>query len=107
MMLAELGLVTDDVEAWRLGLVTLIAFFLSGIFPLVPYVISWGIERSDRHNGLVCLMIGSIELLSLGYFKGQIINQPFDKRLQSGLEMLVFGLVVVFISFITGGFFKQ
>ncbi len=36
MMLTELGLVTNNVEPWKIGLINFIAFLFFGLCPLIP-----------------------------------------------------------------------
>lgn len=47
MMLEELGLVVDDSSPFWNGVVTLISFIVFGFLPLIPYVISAGIQKDN------------------------------------------------------------
>ena len=61
MMLEELGLVVDDSNPFWNGVVTLISFIAFGFLPLVPYVISAGINQDDQSQFLlISLIIGAV-----------------------------------------------
>lgn len=90
MMLEELGLVDDDDSSpfWN-GVVTLAAFVLFGFIPLIPYVIGAGFEGNDKDQYLaLSLVLGGIELFSLGFAKALLIGL---NKFKAGLETLLFG----------------
>jgi hypothetical protein len=47
MMLEELGLVVDDSSPLLGGIVTLLAFCICGVMPLIPYIVGTGVKKDD------------------------------------------------------------
>jgi len=75
MMLEELGLVlVDDIQALKCGIATLIAFMILGGLPAIPYFISWGIAKSNAPQLIPVIIIGVLELLSLGIAKAMMVG---------------------------------
>ena len=104
MMLEELGLVvTDEIVAVKCGIVTLISFMIFGGVPALPYMISAGGLKSEKHQWIAVICIGVAELFSLGFAKAAIIGlNPW----KSGLEMLFFGSAIIAIGYAVGLAFR-
>lgn len=100
MMLEELGLVVmDEVVAIKCGLVTLISFMVLGGVPALPYFISAGILKDEKHQWVAVICIGVGELFALGFAKATLIGlNPW----KSGLEMLFFGSAIIAIGYAVG-----
>jgi hypothetical protein len=59
MMLEELGLVVNDASPFKCGVVTLFAFIILGILPIIPYIVSAGFnKKSTQQQVLPSLIIG-------------------------------------------------
>jgi vacuolar iron transporter family protein len=100
MMLEELGLVViDDVLALKCGLATLISFMILGALPAIPYFISYGFTRSNAPQTIPVMIIGAIELFSLGVTKASMIGL---NPIKSGLETLILGAVITAIGYGVG-----
>ena len=96
-MLEELGLVVDNSNPMWNGLVTFISFIVFGFLPILPYVISAGINKDDQsHFMLICLVIGAIELFSLGFAKAVLVGLNAPK---AGLESLVLGSLAIAVGY--------
>ncbi len=75
MMLEELGLVVvEEALALKCGIVTLISFMVLGALPAIPYIISSGIVGSDSQQIIPVIIIGVVELFSLGVAKAAMIG---------------------------------
>ena len=98
MMLEELGLVVDDSNPFWNGVVTFISFVLFGFLPLIPYVIGYGIEK-DNHSQylLISLILGGIELFSLGFSKAVLVGL---NKFKSGAETLILGGLAVALGYL-------
>ena len=100
MMLEELGLVIiDDIQALKCGIATMLAFMILGILPAIPYFISWSINRSNASQLIPVVIIGAVELFSLGMGKALMIGlNPF----KSGIETLLIGAVITALGYVIG-----
>jgi hypothetical protein len=62
-------------------------------------------DKANSGEGFLAGMIGVIQLFTLGYMKGNIIDSNIEKNTASGLEILFFGSVVIVIGTYSGSFF--
>lgn len=99
MMKDELGIIEDDDEdPKKHGLATFAAFIVSGVFPLVPYIIP-GVDNAFMWSalmGVVTLFVaGSLRSLvtAVGWFRG-------------GLEMLIIGSLAGGSAYLLGSFIE-
>ena len=100
MMLEELGLVVDDSNPLINGVVTFISFAVFGFLPLVPYVIGYGIQKDDKTQYmLISLIIGGVELFSLGFAKAVLIGL---NKFKAGTETLLLGSLAVAMGYLMG-----
>lgn len=105
MMLEELGLVVgDEAVALKCGVVTLISFMVLGALPAIPYIISSGILKSGDQQEIAVIVIGVVELFSLGFAKAAMIGL---NKWKSGLETLIFGAAITAIGYAVGLLFKE
>lgn len=104
MMLTELGLVTNNLEPWKIGLINFLSFLIFGLIPLIPTLFSLH-DKANSGEGFISGMIGVIQLFTLGYMKGYIIGSDFEKKSASGLEIVFFGIVVIVIGTYSGSLF--
>lgn len=97
MMLEELGLVVDDSSPFWNGAITLLSFIVFGFLPLIPYIISAGINGDAKTQFLlISLIIGGIELFSLGFAKAVLLGL---NKFKSGFETLLLGGVAVAVGY--------
>ena len=98
MMLEELGLVVDDSSPFWNGVVTFFSFVLFGFLPLIPYVIGYGIRKDDHSQYLlISLILGGVELFSLGFSKAVLVGL---NKFKSGAETLVLGAMAVVLGYL-------
>lgn len=64
----------DDILALKCGVVTLISFMVLGTLPAIPYIISKGILGHDDQLPIPVIIIGIVELFSLGVAKAAMIG---------------------------------
>lgn len=73
---------------------------ICGFLPLIPYVIGYGIEKDDKTQYmLISLIIGAVELFSLGFAKAVLIGL---KKIKAGLETLLLGSLAVAMGYLMG-----
>ena len=70
-----------------------------GGLPAIPHFISWGIAKSNAPQLIPVLIIGVVELFSLGIAKALMIGLG---PIKSGLETLIVGAVITAISYAIG-----
>ena len=64
----------DPVMAMKCGVATLISFMVLGALPAIPYFIVWGIARNNAPQTIPVIIIGVVELFSLGAAKAAMIG---------------------------------
>ena len=89
----------DDVLALKCGVATLIAFMILGALPAIPYFISWGIMKSTAPQTIPVIIIGVVQLFSLGLAKALMIGL---NPLKSGIETLLVGAVITALGYVIG-----
>lgn len=100
MMLEELGLVVpEEGLALKCGIVTLVSFMILGVIPAIPYIISSAILGEYTHQTIPVIIIGVVELFSLGIAKAAMIGLPL---LKSGIETLILGSAITAIGYFLG-----
>jgi VIT1/CCC1 family predicted Fe2+/Mn2+ transporter len=78
-------LVVDDANPIVNGIITFIAFVVMGFLPLLPYVIgAGGLKKNDQYL-LPSLLIGALQLVSLGLAKGFLLRLVWRRKLQASL----------------------
>lgn len=92
-------MVEDEVLALKCGIVTLISFMILGGLPAVPYIISSGIIGSADQQTIPVIIIGCVELFSLGVAKAALIGLNIWK---SGAETLIVGGAITAIGYAIG-----
>lgn len=100
----ELGLVVNHVEAWQIGLVNFSSFFIAGLIPLIPYILT---IHSDADMLICAIIIGILQLFTIGYVKATIIGGDAEAKYKSGIELLVFGGAVIIIGSFCGSLFGK
>lgn len=106
MMLMELGLVVNHVEAWKIGCINFGSFLSVSLLPLLPFILS-GPSSDSAVRLVVAVAVGGVQLFSLGYIKGEVIRAGDERKRESGVEILVFGVVVVIIGYVVGNIFES
>jgi VIT1/CCC1 family predicted Fe2+/Mn2+ transporter len=96
--------VVDDSSPFWGGVVTFFAFAIFGLLPLIPYIIGAGFGHDNQTQYTFwAIIIGVIELFSLGYAKAVLVG--LNKYI-SGLESLLLGGFAVGIGYLIGLAFK-
>ncbi|ORM41459.1 Vacuolar iron transporter 1.1 [Babesia sp. Xinjiang] len=105
MMAEELGilLTEDDMTPVKKGLVMFGSFCILGSFPLIGFIGNFlgesGSDTSRIIGFTTTALFSVIGAMSLGYFKGSYMRQ---RRMISALMMALNGVVVGFISYLSG-----
>jgi VIT1/CCC1 family predicted Fe2+/Mn2+ transporter len=67
------------------GIVTSFSFLIFGLLPIIPYIIGAGIIHDEtKQHTLAALIIGGIELFSLGFAKAMLIDLNLQNKLFNG-----------------------
>jgi hypothetical protein len=75
MMMEELGLVVgDEITAVKCGIATFVAYLVLGFLPSIPYIICLALSNNTAHPVIPVLIIGAIELFSLGFASARLIG---------------------------------
>lgn len=82
--------------AKKCGFATFLAFLLFGLLPVIPYIISSGIMKKQDQQWIAVIVIGAVELFSLGIGKAALIGLPVWK---SGFETLAFGAFICAVGY--------
>ena len=99
MIYDRLGIVDSDIaDALRGSIVTLVAFLVAGIVPLIPYVILSSSESLEGHFLWACILTG-IALFSIGALRTTYSDKTW---LKGGLEMLILGGLASVIAYLAG-----
>ena len=70
-----------------------------GALPAIPYFISWGIMKSTAPQTIPVIIIGTVQLFSLGLAKAMMIGL---NPLKSGIETLLVGAVITALGYVIG-----
>ena len=89
-------MVEDPIVAFKCGIVTLISFMVLGGLPIIPYIISSAISKSDHQQTIPVICIGIVELFSLGFAKAAMIGL---NKFKSGFETLFLGAAITAIGY--------
>ena len=101
MMREELGIFEDQLESpAKHGLVTSIAFVISGFLPLIPYLI--GIQTSSPF--ILSLLTTAVSLFIVGAARTYITGSSWWK---SGIQMLLIGGLAALTAYFVGGIVKD
>lgn len=96
MMKDELGIILDEKDSpLKHGVATVIAFVISGTFPLLPYIIP-----GFSNPFLASCIIGAVTLFTVGALRTLITTVSF---IRGGLEMLAVGSVAAGAAYVVGG----
>ena len=83
----RLGKESDDEKMWETGLVTFATFVLAGVFPLVPYLVTWLVGDVGEVFGWSRLCAG-LALFGVGASRTWLTGGSVWRN---GLEMLALG----------------
>jgi len=106
MMLGELGLVVSLIPAWKIGMVNFSAFLVCGLLPLLPYIITAGFLQLEEGLMTISMIIGGVQLISLGIIKAKVIRLNGMAVVKSSAEMFICGVVVVLMGYGVGILFS-
>lgn len=67
-------MVIDPIKAIKCGVMTFLAFLLFGILPVIPYIITSGILKSEDQPWISSICIGAAEFFGLGMAKAALIG---------------------------------
>lgn len=94
LMAFGLGPREREISPVKHGLVTLLAFIIAGVFPLIPYLIA-----SKEHAFLASAIAAGVTLFATGALRTLITGIHW---LRSGLEMLAVGSLAALVAYGTG-----
>jgi VIT1/CCC1 family predicted Fe2+/Mn2+ transporter len=80
------------------GLINFFSFLISGIIPLIPYIVVKGIH-GESDILVPALMIGLAQFFVLGLVKARVIGQARWALFKSMMEIAIFGSIIVAISY--------
>lgn len=103
MMTDELGMLPERKKAWRIGLVTFLAFILSGSIPLLVYIIDY-LARTDWPLFLVSSILTACSFVIIGILKS-VVNETGLWR--GILETLMLGSLAAALAWFTGSFLNS
>lgn len=96
MMKDELGIILDEKDdPFKHGIATVMAFVISGTFPLLPYIIP-----GFSNPFLASCIIGAVTLFTVGALRTLITTVSF---VRGGLEMLAVGSAAAGVAYVVGG----
>jgi len=102
MMVEELGLIFEDDDPWKNGVVTFLAFAIFGFVPILPYVVGEA-ANIDDNLFLVSTILTIIFMFLLGIIKSKFSHAKWYK---SGAETLLIGAIAAGASYIIGYAFE-
>ncbi|MCL5429596.1 MAG: VIT1/CCC1 transporter family protein [Chloroflexi bacterium] len=103
MMIDELGMLEDEGEPLRNGLVTFGAFVAAGALPLLVYLLGLAFPISPQVTFPVATVLSGLALFALGAAKVMVTKL---NPIRSGLEMLVVGGLAAGVAYIVGALLK-
>jgi len=99
MVQEEYGLSLQGVNAGMAGLVTFIAFLLSGSLPLIPFLLNWWREGLIADPYSLSIGITMLAFFAVGAMKGRYVEQSWYR---SGFETAVVGGVAALLAYGVG-----
>jgi len=103
MMIEELGLLKDTRNPLVNGLVTLVAFVVVGIVPLLTYLVGLVVPMSSHAAFPIAVALSGLALFALGAAKVLVTHQ---NPVRSGLEMLGVGGLAAVVAYGVGALLK-
>jgi len=106
MMVDELEMMVPDPDdnPWIDGLVTFTSFVFFGLFPLLAYACTVGSELEERVLFGISCGLTLFMLFVLGALKSLFTTQAWY---YGGCEIMIFGGVTAFVSFLVGWFIED
>jgi len=104
MMVEELGIMDENEDPVKNGLVTFFSFVIFGIFPLLPFLIGLAFSDVNPHTLFwYALGVTAIILFALGAIKTKVTGvNPF----KSGAETLIIGSIASGVAYLIGWLLK-
>jgi len=104
MMVEELGIMEENEDPVKNGMVTFFSFVFFGIFPLLPFLIGLAFSDPNPHTLFwFALAVTAIILFVLGAVKTKVTGvNPF----KSGIETLVIGAIAAGVAYLIGWLLK-
>jgi len=99
MMVEELGIIEESDDPMKNALVTFFSFVISGIFPLLPFLIGIGPKANPNTLYYISIALTAIVLFAMGAIKTRVTGVNFVK---SGIETLVIGATAAGIAYLVG-----
>lgn len=99
MMVEELGIIEENDDPLKNGLVTFFSFIICGIFPLLPFIIGLAFDTTVNTLFFISIGVTGITLFGLGAVKTRFTGV---NPLKSGGETLVIGAIAAAAAFLIG-----
>lgn len=99
MVQEEYGLSLRGVNAGMAGLVTFMAFLLSGSLPLIPFLLNWWREGLVADPYGVSIGVTMLAFFAVGALKGRYVERSWYR---SGLETVVIGGLAALLAYGVG-----
>lgn len=103
MMIDELGMLKDDRNPLFNGLATLLSFIITGVVPLLVYLIGMAVPISQDAAFPTSIALSGLALFGLGTAKVLVTRQ---NPIRSGLEMLLIGGLAAVVAYAVGALLK-
>lgn len=103
MMVEELGMLKDDSNPLLNALATFVSFIVSGVVPLLVYLIGLAVPIQPRTGFLVSFGLSGAALFGLGAAKVLVTER---NALRSGLEMLFVGGLAAGVAYAVGAMLR-
>ncbi|MEM8883398.1 MAG: VIT1/CCC1 transporter family protein [Planctomycetota bacterium] len=94
MLTEELGLQLETPDPFRAGWTTFAAFFVAGLFPLVPLVLV-----DDDSWFSACSIVAAVTFWTIGLVKGRVVGEPPWRH---AVESLVIGGGAAVLAYVVG-----
>ncbi len=99
MVQEEYGLSLQGVNAGMAGLVTFMAFLLSGSLPLIPFLLNWWRDGLVADPYGVSIGVTMLAFFAVGAMKGRYVERSWYR---SGLETVVIGGLAALLAYGVG-----
>jgi len=99
MMVEELGIIEENDDPLKNGLVTFFSFVFFGTFPLIPFLIGLSVEAQVHTLFYASLIVTLIVLFFLGAIKTKVTGVNVFK---SGGETLLIGAIAASAAYVIG-----
>jgi VIT1/CCC1 family predicted Fe2+/Mn2+ transporter len=103
MMIDELGMLKDERNPLKNGLVTLVSFVIAGSVPLLVYLVGLFAPLPPEWAFPISIVLSGMALFGLGAAKVLVTERS---PIRSGLEMLLVGGLAASVAYLVGALLK-